>query len=105
MTTQEERDVTEEVVVVRQSGMVPVLSHVPGFIWRCYICGWVGLGHTSENSALKEASTHAWDDHQIAVCAPIGDKKQYGHPGHRWEHVKGSDSTDRCTRCGDYIGK
>lgn len=94
-----------EHITIRQQGTTPIVQHVPAFAWRCWACGWLGLGHTSENAALKEASTHMWNDHQIALCAPIGDEKQYGHPGHRWVHVKGTDSTDRCQRCQDWCGK
>lgn len=92
-------------VTIRQQGTVPLVQHVPAFAWRCNTCGWLGLGHMSEAGALKEASDHMWDDHEIALCASINDKKQYGHPGHRWHHVKGSDSTDQCERCHEYIGK
>ena len=94
-----------EHVVIRQQGTVPIVSHVPAFAWRCQVCGWLGTGHTSENAALKEASDHLWDEHNVPLCKSIDGEKQYGHPGHRWQHVKGTDSTDQCERCHEWCGK
>jgi predicted RNA-binding Zn-ribbon protein involved in translation (DUF1610 family) len=88
-------------LTVKQSGSVAVTSHVPAWVWRCEECGWLGTGWTSESGATKEGSDHLWNEHDIAVCGP----EMYSHDGHRWEHVKGTDSVSRCSRCGWEIGK
>lgn len=86
--------------VVKQSGTIAVVSHVPAWAWRCGRCGWLGTGWTSETGATKEAADHVWNDHGIAACHP----GWYGGP-HIWRHVQGTDSIDRCDRCEWEIGK
>ncbi len=93
----------DEVITVRQSGTVQVVSTVPAWGWRCGLCGWAGMGWTSENGARREAADHLWDDHQQAACDP-NELGPLPFP-HVWERVKGTDSTDRCERCGRYCGK
>lgn len=85
---------------VKMTGSVPITAHVPAFAWRCHECGWLGTGWTSEREAEREASDHLWEDHMIPGCRPdvLGDP-------HRWEEVPGTDSTDKCVRCGRYCGK
>ncbi len=94
-----------DIITIKQSGVVHIIKQVPSWVWRCEECGWIGLGHTSEHTALAEASSHIWDDHDIAICAPIDGVKQFGHPGHQWKYIKGTDSIDQCARCKDVIGK
>ncbi len=94
-----------DTITIKQSGVVHITKQVPSWVWKCEKCGWIGLGHTSESGALAEAASHMWDDHGVAICAPIDNKKQWGHPGHQWKHVKGTDSIDQCDRCKDMIGK
>ncbi len=94
-----------EYVTIRQSGTLTVVQQVPAYAWRCNECGWLGTGHLNEVAALKEASDHMWDEHRIALCADINGEKQYGHPGHRWQRVPGTDAVDKCIRCTTTIGK
>jgi len=94
-------------LIVKQSGQVTVTSTVPAYVWRCEVCGWLGTGWTSESGATREAVDHLWNDHQIAACDPdeLGPHGFNGHVQHLWQHVKGTDSTDQCVRCGRFCGK
>jgi hypothetical protein len=92
-------------IEVKQVGSVPVTTHVPAWTWRCDKCGWLGLGHTSETAALREGADHAWGDHGLAICQNIAGEIQFGHPGHLWKHVLGTDSIDQCDRCQTFLGK
>lgn len=89
--------------IVKQSGTMPVLTHVPAWVWQCEVCGWLGTGLNAESTARREAADHLWDDHGIAACDP--NRLGPDPAPHRWKHVKGSDSTDQCERCGRYCGK
>ncbi len=68
-----------DIITIKQSGVVPVMKQVPAWVWRCEKCGWIGFGHTNEHAALDEAAWHVWHDHDIAICASIDGVKQYGH--------------------------
>lgn len=87
-------------ITVKQSGTVPVTTHVPAYAWQCDECGWLGTGWTSESGALTEAQDHLWNDHGMVPCDP----EKLGN-GHRWKRVQGTDSIDQCERCGRYCGK
>lgn len=95
---------------IRQTGVIPVVTYMPAWAWRCGECGWLGIGLTSEREALGEASDHYWDEHGVALCKPIiddeGDRlRLISHPGHRWNPVSGTDAVEECERCHDTIGK
>ena len=96
---------SDQPITIKQSGTITVTTQIPSWVWRCELCGWLGTGHTSDHAALREAADHCWTDHKLAICAPIEGEKQYGHPGHQWHHVKGSDSVDQWDRCKDMIEK
>ena len=87
-------------LTVKQSGTVPVTSHIPAWVWRCEVCGWLGTGWTSESGAEKEGADHVWSEHNVAACH----EGWYSGP-HDWHHVKGTDSCDQCQRCGWMTGK
>lgn len=94
-----------EHVTIKQSGTVPVVSHVPAWVWRCNECGWLGTGHTSQSACIRDVSDHVWTDHGIALCGSIDGERQWGHPGHRWKLVKVTDPISRCERCKETTGK
>lgn len=102
--TYERRD--EKDPTIRQAGTIPVITMIPAWTWRCEECGWLGVGLSSEFAALKEASNHYWDEHNLALCKNLDDPAQFAaHVGHRFHLVKGTDSTEQCERCGVFFGK
>ncbi len=103
---------------VIQSGTFQTIVTHDAWVWRCEArrprpgrpledeaCGWLGVSLPSERAALGEASTHYWTQHEIALCASIDGQIQFGHPGHRWKEVRGTDAIEQCERCGETIGK
>lgn len=90
---------------IEQRGTIPVVHQDPAYAWFCTLCPARNVAFRSEREALGDAADHYWEEHEIALCQKIGDLIQFGHPGHRWQHIKFTDSCDECERCHTVIGK
>jgi len=48
--------------------VIAIFERPDGHGWTCQLCGWVGVGHTSQLGALKESGRHlASRQHELAM--------------------------------------